>query len=115
MSKIAKILSASAVIFSSAVLPATAATQGITPANTGIDRISGLSQGELIATGANNESYYVCIKSGHLNVRNASGRSIGRVYRGQTLSVTAFDGSRYQIRYGRGYGWVSSQFVCYGA
>ncbi|MDJ0800815.1 MAG: SH3 domain-containing protein [Calothrix sp. MO_167.B12] len=73
------------------------------------------SEGQLVATDGAYESYYVCINSGYLNVRNGRGAIIGRVYKGQNLTVTANAGGRYQINYGRGYGWVSARYVCYGA
>ncbi|MDJ0674492.1 MAG: hypothetical protein QNJ36_03660 [Calothrix sp. MO_167.B42] len=113
MSKIAQILLASAVVFSAA-LPASAANTEFNKTNTAT-LLNSSSKGELVATDGAYESYYVCINSGYLNVRNARGRIIGRVYKGQTLRVTANGGGRYQIRYGRGYGWVSARFVCYGA
>ncbi len=115
MYKIAKVLLASAVIFSSATLPASAAsTNELNLVNSGNYGVPQLSQGELIATGASRKTPYVCIRNGYLNVRNNSGRSIGRLYKGQSVKVVAYHRGAYQIRYGRGFGWVSERYICYG-
>ena len=113
MSKIAQILLASAVVLSAA-LPASAANTQLTKTSSET-LLNSRTEGELVATDGAYESYYVCINSGYLNVRNGRGTIIGKVYKGQTLRVAANAGGRYQIRYGRGYGWVSARFVCYGA
>ena len=115
MYKVAKVLLASAVIFSSAVLPASAAsTKNLNPVNSGNYGVSQLSEGELIATGATRKTPYVCINSGYLNVRSNSGRRIGRIYKGQSVKVVAYYRGAYQIRYGRRFGWVSERYICYG-
>jgi len=113
MSKIAKILLVSAVVLSAA-LPASAANTEFTKTSYEI-LLNSRTEGELVATDGAYESYYVCINSGYLNVRNGRGIIIGKVYKGQNLKVTANGGDQYQIEYGDGYGWVSSRYVCYGA
>ncbi|MGD1871667.1 MAG: hypothetical protein ACFB02_01310 [Mastigocoleus sp.] len=115
MFKIAKVLLASAVVFSSAALPASATNltglSKVNPSNYGVSRLSENGE-QLLATGGTTPLHYVCIRDGYLNVRNARGGIIGALYKNTRVTVTANGRGRYQIRYGSGYGWVSSQYVC---
>lgn len=118
MSKMIKVLMASAVVLTAAALPASAAkTTGYSQANPGGYGLSQVSEGTLVSQA----SYFrVCLNSGHLNVRSAAGtgyRTVGRLYNGQ--GVRFFDSAQgndgymwYLVGRGNMSGWVRSSYLC---
>ena len=118
MSKIVKILMASAVVLASAALPASAAKiPESSPTNPGIHGLSQISEGRLVSQAI---YYRVCLRSGHLNMRAGAGTDtyiVGKLYNNQGVrffdSVRGSDGYMwYQVGHGEMSGWVRANYLC---